>query len=189
MRTGKKKSGIESVIFWVLMGLVILAGLGAIAYFAAREQGVTKYVEYNGQKYYGNADTKSVGRMLGDTYTFGVGAIGGGTDNYTVKITPNPANDFTFTVDGQPYAWASKDDYTDLFDVTKESGKFTVTVPDDYVMERVLAVRYGGDIEIESTLKDNDYFLLTVTLEDSVVTMSFRTAHYAIAIDPPEVRF
>jgi hypothetical protein len=64
-----------------------------------------------------------------------------------------------------------------------------VTVPDDYVMERVLAVRYGGDIEIESTLKDNDYFLLTVTLEDSVVTVSFRTAHYAIAIDPPEVRF
>ena len=72
MRTGKKKSGIESVIFWVLMVLVILAGLGAIAYFAAREQGVTKYVEYNGQKYYGNADVKSVGRMLGDTYTFGV---------------------------------------------------------------------------------------------------------------------
>ena len=73
--------------------------------------------------------------------------------------------------------------------MTKESGKFTVTVPDDYVMERVLEVQYGGDIEIESTLKDNDYFLLTVTLEDSVVTVSFRTTHYAIAIDPPEVRF
>lgn len=184
-----KKTVIESVLFWVLAVLIILAGLGVIAYFAAREQGVTKYVEYNGQRYYGNTDVKSIGRMLGDTYTFRVSALEGGTDNYTVKITPNPANDFTFTVDGQPYAWASKDDYTDLFDVTKESGKFTVSVPETYAMAEILRLRHNGDVQIDNVLKDYDYFLLTVTLSDSVVTMSFRTANYAIVITPPEITF
>ena len=83
----KKKSVIESVLFWVLAVLIILAGLGAVAYFAAREEGVTKYVEYNGQKYYGNTEVRSVGRMLGDTYTFRVSALEGGIDNYTVTVS------------------------------------------------------------------------------------------------------
>lgn len=185
----KKKSVIESVLFWVLAVLIILAGLGAVAYFAAREKGVTKYVEYNGQKYYGNTEVRSVGRMLGDTYTFQVSALEGGIDNYTVKITPNPANDFTFTVDGQPYLWVSKDDYTDLFDVTKESGKFTVTVPDTYAMAEILRLRYNGDVQLDKALKDYDYFLLTVTMADSAVAMTFKTANYAIALIPPEIAF
>ena len=78
---------------------------------------------------------------------------------------------------------------TDLFDVTKERGKFTVTVPDTYAMAEILRLRYNGDVQLDKALKDYDYFLLTVTMADSIVSMTFKTANYAIALTPPEIAF
>ena len=50
-------------------------------------------------------------------------------------------------------------------------------------------LRYNGDVQLDKALKDYDYFLLTVTMADSAVAMTFKTANYAIALTPPEIAF
>ena len=78
---------IGKVITYILVVLLVLGIAGMVAYFALRAQGVTYYVEYNGERYIANGDGGSIALLNGKTYNFAVKSLTGEEVNYSVKVT------------------------------------------------------------------------------------------------------
>lgn len=53
------------IVAWVLAILLLAGVAGVIVYFVAKEEGADYYVEYNGEKYLGNARGRKAGYCFG----------------------------------------------------------------------------------------------------------------------------
>ena len=53
---GKGLNTAGKIVAWVLAVLLIVGVAGVIVYFVAKEEGADYFVEYNGEKYLGNAE-------------------------------------------------------------------------------------------------------------------------------------
>lgn len=178
---GKGLNTVGKIVAWVLAILLIAGVAGVIVYFVAKEEGADYYVEYNGEKYLGNAEGGKLDIVSGNEYRFEVKSLTGENVNFDVKVTSNPANNFEYTVDGKLCVWNGSDDkandYTEIFNVQKDETGFTMNVPKQ-------AVDSGS-------LDAKDYFLLTVNVGESSVAFWFGTnvATIGITLDPSEIVF
>lgn len=195
---GKTNIGLNTAgkaVFWILAVLLVIGIAGAIAYFVAKEEGITYYIEYGGEKFYGNTEGKRLNIEGGKEYRFEVKSITGGAVNYGVSVTSNPANNFEFTVDGKLHIWngsdASANDYTSVFNVQKEETGFVLALPKDYGLKDIIQTKYSGQDIALGTFADKEYFLLTVTVEESSVSFWFgvKVSASGIAVDPPSIVF
>ena len=59
-KTTKSGNVVTRILTYLLVVLLVLGVAGMIAYFALRSQGVTYYVEYNGERYFANGDGGSL---------------------------------------------------------------------------------------------------------------------------------
>ena len=116
-------SAFGKVLTYILVVLLLLGIVGGVAYFFMRSQGMTFYVEYSGTRYLANGESGSVALLNGTSPTFTVKSLTGEEVNYSVKVTSNGANNFSFTTNDEFwYLWnddEAKDDYTDVFEVEK----------------------------------------------------------------------
>ena len=87
--SGGVLNSIGKVLTYIFVVLLVLGIAGMVAYFALRGQGVTYYVEYNGERYVANGDGGSLELLNGETHTFSVKSLTGGEVNYSVKVTSN----------------------------------------------------------------------------------------------------
>ena len=46
---------VTKIIVWVLVVLLLLGAAGVVAYYVLKDEGVSFYVEYNGERYYSSA--------------------------------------------------------------------------------------------------------------------------------------
>ena len=118
---GKGMNTAGKIVAWVLAVLLIVGVAGVIVYFVAKEEGADYFVEYNGEKYLGNAEGGKLDITAGKEYRFEVRSLTGENVNFDVKVTSNPANNFEYTVDGKLCVWNGSDekanDYTEIFNV------------------------------------------------------------------------
>lgn len=193
---GGALNAIGKVITYILVVLLVLGIAGMVAYFALRGQGVTYYVEYSGERYVANGDGGSLGLINGETHTFAVKSLTGGEVNYDVTLQSNSANNFDFVSNGENYQFFGKDenknDYSAVFGLQKKADGFSLTIPDHFTVEQAVETRYGGDIELQNGYEiatDLCYFVITVTSDESTVSLWFTFSDFTITLDPPQIVF
>lgn len=187
---------VGKVITYILVVLLVLGIAGMVTYFVLRSQGVTFYVEYNGERYIANGDGGSLALLNGETHTFSVKSLTDGEVNYSVKVTSNGANNFSFTTNGEIwYLWnddETKDDYTDIFEVEKSADSFTITIPADFSVEKAVEEKFDGEIVLqdESDIQnDLCYFVLIVSVDESTVCLPFSFSDLTVTLNPPSIVF
>ena len=189
----KAGSIIGKVVIFILVVLLIL-GITAVAlFFVMREKGVTYYVEYNGERYLAGSDGGSLYLPPSDKpQSFSVKSLTGGEVNYTVKITSNKANNLMFAVgDELWYLWndnAEKDDYSEVFGLQKQTDGFSLTIPEDFTVEKAIETKYNADIELKDELQDNlCYFVITISVDETAVNLWFSFNELMITLDPSQI--
>ena len=187
-------SAFGKVLTYILVVLLLLGIVGGVAYFFMRSQGMTFYVEYSGTRYLANGESGSIGLVNGTSPTFTVKSLTGEEVNYSVKVTSNGANNFSFTTNDEFwYLWnddEAKDDYTDVFEVEKGTDGFTLTLPDGFTVEQAIEQKYDADIVLEQELQvDLNYFIIVVTVEDNTVRIPFRFSDFTVTLDTTHIIF
>lgn len=187
---------VGKVITYILVVLLVLGIAGMVTFFVLRSQGVTFYVECYGEKYLANGDSDSLALLNGETHTFSVKSLTDGEVNYSVKVTSNGANNFSFTTNGEIwYLWnddETKDDYTDIFDIEKSEDSFTLTLPEDFTVKQVLEEKFGAEIvpKDESDIQAGVcYFVIVVSLDESTVKIPFSFSDLTVTLNPPQIIF
>lgn len=191
----KAGSIIGKVVIFILVVLLIL-GITAVALFCVmREKGITYYVEYNGERYLAGSDGGSLWLPPSDNpYRLSVKSLTGGEVNYTVKITSNKANNLMFAVEDELwYLWndnAEKDDYTEVFGLQKQTDGFSLTIPEDFTVEKAIETKYNADIELKDEIQDNlCYFVITVSVDETAVNLWFSFNELTVTLDSPSIIF
>ena len=184
------------VITYILVVLLVLGIAGMAAYFALRSQGVTYYVEFGNERYFGNTEGGSLSLPTDATYAFSVKSLTGSEVNFDVKVQSNSANNFTFVCDGKPQSFYGTDaefnDYSEIFGLQKDKGGFSLTVPDGFSVKRAVEIKYGGNVEFGAELEnDKAYFIISVTAEESAVNLwfTFDVDVEGITLNPPSITF
>lgn len=184
------------VMAWILAVLLALGLAGLLAWAVLRSQGVTYYVEVGEQRYLANGEGGRLALMSGETHAFSVKTLTGGEANFEVKITSNPANNFTFSHDGEVYQFVSGEagdnDYSQVFGLEKETDGFTLTLPEGFTVQRALEEKFGGAVELGTELQDDKaYFMITVTAGESSVQLwfLFGAKVSGVTVDPSSLIF
>lgn len=188
-------NAIGKIITYILVVLLVLGIAGGISYFVLRNQGITYYVEYGGEKYLADSDGGSLYLPPSDKpRSFSVKSLTGGEVNFDVKITSNSANNFTFVYDGQPQKFygtnEEQNDYSEVFGLEKSADGFTLSIPENFTVEEAVKMKYGGDIEIQGDLNYKlCYFVITVSVDKTAVNLWFNFTELTITLDPPSIIF
>ena len=188
-------NAIGKIITYILVVLLVLGIAGGISYFVLRNQGITYYVEYDGEKYLADSDGGSLYLPPSDKpHSFSVKSLTGGEVNFDVKITSNSANNFTFVYDGQPQKFygtnEEQNEYSEVFGLEKSADGFTLSIPENFTVEEAVKMKYGGDIEIQGDLNYKlCYFVITVSVDKTTVNLWFNFTELKITLDPPSIIF
>ena len=194
-KTNSAINTIGKVITYILVVLLVLGIAGGISYFVLRNQGITYYVEYGGEKYLADSDGGSLYLSpSGEPQSFAVKSLTGGEVNFDVKITSNSANNFTFVYDGEPHKFYGTDDeqndYSEVFGLKKDTDGFTFSIPENLTVEKAIETKYGGDIEIQEKLSSSlCYFVITVSVDETLINLWFNFTELTITLDPPSIIF
>ena len=189
---------VGKVITYLLVVLLVLGIAGMVAYFALRAQGVTFYVEYNGERYVANGDGGSLSLQVGESHNFAVKSLTGGEVNFDVTVQSNYSNNFDFVIDGEYKQFYSttdeNNDYSAVFGLQKKTDGFSLTFPNLFTVEQAVEMQYGGDIELQNGYEiDTDlcYFVIIVTSDESAVSLwfTFDVDVEGVALDPPQIIF
>lgn len=195
-KTTKSGNAVTRILTYILVVLLVLGVAGMIAYFALRSQGVTYYVEYNGERYFANGDGGSLFLRSGEPHEFFVKSLTGGEVNYGVKVVSNSSNNFTFVCDGKPQSFCGTDeklnDYSEIFGLQKSADGFSLSFPDGFTVEQAIEEKFGGTIEFNSELEnDKAYFVISVIADESAVNLwfVFGAEVTGVTLDPPQIVF
>lgn len=195
-KTNSVGNAVFKFLTYLLVVLLVLGIAGMVAYFALRGQGVTYYVEYNGERYVANGDGGSLGLINGETYNFAVKSLTGGEVNFDVTVQSNYSNNFDFVIDGEYNQFYSttdeNNDYSTVFGLQKQSDGFSLTLPDHFTVEQAVEMQYGGDIELQNGYEISDdlcYFVITVTSGESAISLWFMFSDLIVTLDPPQIVF
>ncbi len=189
-------SAVGKAITYILVVLLVLGITGVIAFFALRSQGVTYYVEYNGEWYLANSDGGSLSLRAGVPHEFSVKSLTGGEVNFDVKVVSNSSNNFSFTCNGKIYQFVSTEeknnDYSEIFGLQKSAGGFSLSFPDGFTVEQAIEEKFGGEVLFDEELESvKAYFVITVTADESVVNLwfTFDVDVEGITLNPPQIIF
>ena len=191
-----KQGAIIKAISWVLIVLVLVAGVGAIAYFTGGFTGEFKtfYISVDGKDILttGKDYKASISEPLNVNvkYTFAEDGVNG----YSVKVVPNALDgkDFEFIVDGEPYSYQAESDLTAGFDIEYKESSF-VLKPKGTLNEVMAAVYPNSKIGDLTGMGYENMFLLVVEsyTGDSTVTLAFSIAEgvSGVTITPDHIYF
>ena len=192
----KASGAFGKFMLWLFAVVLIVAVISVALYFGLREQGMTYYVEYNGQRYWGGMNDDSLSLRTGETQEFTVKSLTGGEVEFDVKITSNSDNNIAFAYNEEYHdsytGNAATDDYSDVFGLQAETDGFTVTIPQDMTVETAIETKLGGDITLIDELSDGTaYFVITVTVDENSVDLpfTFGAGITGVTLDPPQIIF
>ena len=192
----KSGGSLGKVVAGLFALVLIVAVVGVALYFGLREQGLTYYVEYGGERYYANSDSGGLLLYMEKTHDFSVKSLTGGEVDFDVKITSNADNNFSFKVGEERWRFhdndPEKNDYTEIFDVVVSGDTFSVTVPADFSVEQAVREQFGDNVHFETDLQESlAYFVITVTVDASSIDLPFmfNAKVSGVTLDPPSIIF
>ena len=186
--TNKVGNTLSRIITYVLVVLLVLGMAGFIVYLAAKEEGISLYVEYNGERYFSGISGGELGLIPGEEHRFSVKSISGDNADYAVSVTANGQNNFTYVYGGEFYDFyisddAAYNDYSSVFGLEKGEEGFSVTIPAGFDVEGAVEAKRGGDVQLQDKLQDNvPYFVITVTSGGNALSLLFTFGSQASGI-------
>lgn len=195
-RAGGGMNTVTKIIVWVLVVLLLLGAAGVIAYYVLEDEGVSFYVEYNGERYFSSISEADLSFKTGDTYTFNVKSLTGENVDYSVSILSNGEHNFTFICNGEFYDFYSADNadnngYSHVFSLQKGEDGFSITLPKGFSVEQAIEAKFGGDVELQSELQSVPYFVIAVSSGDDTLNLffSFGGNVTGVTVNPPSIVF
>ena len=191
-----KQGAVVKAISWVLIVLLLAAGIGAIAYFTGGFTGEFKtfYITVGDKDILTSASNYQVSisepLAVNVKYTFAED----GANGYSVKVVPNAlqGKDFDFTIDGEAYSYQAESDLTAGFDIEYKDSSF-VLKPKGTLNEVLAAVYPNSEIEDLTGMGYENMFLLVVEsyTRDSTVTLAFSVEEgvSGVTITPDHIYF
>mgnify|MGYP001041720556 CR=1 FL=1 len=195
-----KASGVEKtiskLITYVLVVLLLLGAAGVISYYVLKDEGVSFYVEYNGERYFSSVNEADLSFKTDDTYTFNVKSLTGENVDYSVSVLSNGEHNFTFICNGEFYDFyvvdnAENNVYSNVFSLQKSADKFSITLPKDFSVEQAIEAKFGGDVELQSELQSVSYFVIVVSAGNDMLNLffSFGGNVTGVTVNPPSIVF
>ena len=178
-RKDKVSSILSKIITYILVVLLLLGFAGVIVYFVAKNEGVSFYVEYDGERYYSGIDDDELFLVSGENHSFSVKSLTGETVDYSVSVSSNGENNFAFVHNGEFYDFYTAGDtennnYSEVFGLQKNDEGFTITVPEHFTVQKAIEAKYGGDIQLQEKLKSEYcYFVITVVSGENRLNLYF----------------
>lgn len=176
--------------------LLLLGAAGVIAYYVLKDEGVSFYVEYNGERYFSSVSEADLSFKTGDTYTFNVKSLTGENVDYSVSVLSSGEHNFTFICNGEFYDFYSADNadnngYSHVFSLQKSEDGFSLTLPSDFSVEQAIEAKFGGDVELQSELQSVSYFVIVVAVGDDTLNLffSFGGNVTGVTVNPPSIVF
>ena len=191
-----KQGALTQTISMILVVLLLIAGIGAIAYFTGGFTGEFKtfYLTVGDRDILTSATGFQVSvdepLTVNVKYTFAEDGVNG----YSVKVVPNAlqGKDFDFTIDGIPYSFQAESDLTAGFEIEENESSFTLK-PKGTLNEVMAAVYPNSEIEDLTGKGYENMFLLVVEsyTGDSTVTLAFSIAEgvSGVTITPDHIYF
>ena len=191
-----KQGALTQTISMILVVLLLIAGIGAIAYFTGGFTGEFKtfYLTVGDRDILTSATGFQVSvdepLTVNVKYTFAEDGVNG----YSVKVVPNAlqGKDFDFTIDGIPYSFQAESDLTAGFEIEENASSFTLK-PKGTLNEVMAAVYPNSQIEDLSGKGYENMFLLVVDSYNgaSTVTLAFSIVEgvSGIEIKPGNIYF
>ena len=170
-KTTKFGNAVTRILTYILVVLLVLGVAGVIVYLLAKDEGVTFSVEYGGERYYSGVTEADLTLYTGETHEFSVKSLTGDNVDFSVSVSSNGENNFAFIYDG---------------------GGFSLTLPKDLTVEKVIEAKYGGDIQLQESLQSGvPYFVITVSDGENSLNMyfSFGAEVEGITLNPPQIVF
>lgn len=197
------KTNITKIISSVLLLLVLVGVIGMIAHFTNgfKEDFKTFYVTYAGEDIMSQNSKLKLSRgeehRFDVTYTFDNLDEETEPKDYYVEIVSNveKGNEFEYTVDGEKITYVDGMYLTNAFEIEKQDTYFTLTLPEDISLEKVLESVYGKDVEAP---KDEDcadpylYTLVITSYDESVryyIDFALAAEVTTVQLYPSEVVF
>lgn len=189
---------VAQVIVYVVLALVLVAAVGLIYKYTNgfNEDFKTFYIEYESKQIL-TADSK-LSLNNSKTHTFNV-KYTFDTDksepkDYNVKIVPNVERDFDYTVNGEKYLYSKTGELTSAFGLVKEQTQFSITIPDEFNLQKVLqAVNGGKNTVVPKEAEENNpypYRLVVSSYNEKVVyNIDFKFVSIGIMLNPDEIIF
>ena len=190
------QGALTQTISMILVVLLLIAGIGAIAYFTGGFTGEFKtfYLTVGDRDILTSATGFQVSvdepLTVNVKYTFAEDGVNG----YSVKVVPNAlqGKDFDFTIDGIPYSFQAESDLTAGFEIEENASSFTLK-PKGTLNEVMAAVYPNSQIEDLSGKGYENMFLLVVDSYNgaSTVTLAFSVVEgvSGIEIAPGQIYF
>ena len=191
-----KQGALTQTISMILVVLLLIAGIGAIAYFTGGFTGEFKtfYLTVGDRDILTSATGFQVSvdepLTVNVKYTFAEDGVNG----YSVKVVPNALQGkaFDFTIDGIPYSFQAESDLTAGFEIEENASSFTLK-PKGTLNEVMAAVYPNSQIEDLSGKGYENMFLLVVDSYNgaSTVTLAFSVVESVsgIEIAPGQIYF
>lgn len=170
-------NAIGKIIAYILVVLLVLGLAGVVVYFVTKDEGISFYVDFNGERYYSGISEADLLLADGETYSFSVKSLTGNSVDYSVSVSSNSERNFAFVYNGEFEDFYVKDDtenndYSAVFDLQKSEGSFSITIPKDFTVEQAVKLKYGGDVQLQEELKFGyPYFLITVVSDENIVNL------------------
>lgn len=180
---------------------VILAAVLAIGLIYKYTNGFnedfkTFYVEYDGKQILTTDSKLSLNNSK--THTFNVkytfDTEKSEPKDYKVKIIPNITRDFDYTVNGEKYLFSKTGEFTSAFGLIKGQTQFSITIPDEFNLQKVLQAVNGGKNTVvsEDAEKNNPYpYRLVVSSYNGkvVYNIDFKITTLKLTLDPDAIIF
>lgn len=189
---------VAQIIAYVVLALVLVVAVGLIYKFTNgfNEDFKTFYIEYDGKQIL-TADSK-ISLNNSKTHTFNVkytfDTEKSEPKDYKVKIIPNVERDFDYTVDGEKYLYSKTGELTSAFGLVKEQTQFSITIPEEFNLQKVLqAVNGGKNTVVPEEAEENNpypYRLVVSSYNEKVVyNIDFKFVPLKITLNPDEIIF
>lgn len=155
------------------------------------------YMEYNGTRYVLGETEPTMSLTNGESYKFCVESDTDAKPEYSAKITSNPRRNFSFKV-GDELCWfydanGIRNDYSNIFGLTQDEEKITLTIPENFSLRKAIEERHGGKVTLDegTKLESGCYFRLVITMAEKTfgINISLNLSVTGIEIDPPWIMF
>ena len=197
------KTNITKIITSVLLALLLVGTIGLIAHFTNgfREDFKTFYVTYEGEDILSEKSKLALPR--GEEHRFDVTYIFEDLDEetaskgYSVEVVSNAekGNELAYTVDAEKITYVDGMYLTNAFQIDKQDTYFTLTLPEDISLEKVLESVYEKNVEVPNDVESTEpylYTLLVSSYDESVIyyiDFAFHIGVTGVTLDKSEVVF
>ena len=195
-KAGGGMNTVTKIIVWVLVVLLLLGAAGVIVGYVLQNEGVSFYVEYNGERYFSSVSEADLSFEMCDTYTFDVKSLTGESVDYSVSVLSNSEHIISFTFNGEnhnSYVGGDNDnnDYSSVFGLRKDKDGFSITLPQGFSVVEAIKAKYGGEVELQGELQSVPYFVIVVSSGENTLNLyfSFGENVTGITVNTPSIVF